>query len=138
MKKLYLIILSMFLTISVFALPVSAFSVPDDTVDLVGEDYNAGEDYCTSLSPVGATVPDGYRLAAVTIEPDSFSNGSTRVCYFYSPISFESLTMYINSQGRCVVSNSPNSSSFYYVMNRFDAQYNQEQKKQKQEEQKPI
>ena len=125
MKKLYLAIVFMVLAISAFAFPASAFSVPDDTVDLVGEDYNAGEDYCTSLSPVGATVPDGYRLAAVTIEPDSFSNGSTRVCYFYAPVTFESITMYITSSGKCVVSNSPNSSSFYYVMNRFDDQYNQ-------------
>lgn len=125
MKKLYLTIFLMVLTISVLVFPASAFSAPDDTVDLVGQDYNAGEDYCTSLSPVGASVPDGYRLAAVTIEPHSFSNGSTRVCYFYAPISFESITMYINSSGHCVISNSPNSTSFYYVMNRFDSQFNQ-------------
>ena len=126
MKKLFLCVFSSIVFIFLSAFPALALSdSSSNSVTVTGFTYNSGEDYCTSFTPVGGSVPSGYNLVAVTVQPHNFSNGSTRVCYFYAPSSFESITMYVNGSDQLVISSSPNSSPFYYVMNRFDNNYNQ-------------
>ena len=120
MKKLYLIILCMFFTISAFALSASAaLSDPDDTVTIYGRDYDSALDKCSSLSSVGGNVPDGYSLIGVAVYPDFYSVGhNTRVDYFYA-FNYDSWTAYTSSNGYLNTSKQPNSASMYRITNRF-------------------
>ncbi|SEL08703.1 hypothetical protein [Ruminococcus albus] len=120
MKKIFCFLFLCFFSSFAFYISAFALDVPAESFSLVGADYNAGEDYCNSFSSIGGSVPSGYSLACIVVEPHDFSNGHTRARYFYLPSSCTQLTFYTDSSGRVVLSKSPNSSSFYEVVNRFD------------------
>lgn len=127
-KYFRFLILTVSAVLLCFSLHLSAsasISPPVGTLSFTGSTYDSSLDYCNSFDSVGGSVPSDYSLVALVVEPNDFANGSTRATYFYAPSSFTSITMYVNSQGCLVVSSAPNSSSFYYIMNRFDNQNNQ-------------
>lgn len=109
-----------------YSLSASAdVTVPSDSLTFVGNDYNGSEDYFDSFTSVGGSVPSGYILAAVLVEPHDFSNGHTRARYFYLPSGTDSFTFYVSANGRANVSKVPNSDNFYEVVNRFDPDFQQ-------------
>lgn len=124
MKKFFLLIfISCFACI--FCLSGHALDVPSDSLTFVGSGYNGSEDYFNSFTSIGGTVPSGYILSGVLVEPHDFSNGHTRARYFYLPSSSDTFTFYVTSTGRATVSKVPNSDNFYEVVNRFDSEFNQ-------------
>ena len=122
MKKLYFIILCMILTISAFAIPVSAVDYDSDgnlvfTGQTFGSYTNYADSSFTPLTDSNHQVPANYTLVGFYYITGWSSR--TTCTWIYAPDSATQMTAYLDSQNRPFWSKIPNQDSFYLLTNNF-------------------